>query len=199
MRRPVALIPYIAMLAAFAAGILWHLGEGLPGMGQVVATGQVSIGGPFSLIDQNGHTLSDKDFSGRYMLIYFGYTNCPDVCPTTLSVMAAAMDRLGKTSKEIVPIFITVDPARDTPRVLKNYMDAFGPEFVGLTGPDASIALVAREYHVYYKKHKPVNGLYAVDHSNSIYLMGPDGNFIANYDETLGPKGLAEALRKQVQ
>jgi protein SCO1/2 len=198
MRTPAALLPYAAAIAAVLAGLLWHMGDLPMQPGRIVHTGQATIGGPFSLIDQYGHTRSDKDFAGRYMLVYFGYTNCPDVCPTTLSVIAEALKKLGKASKKIVPIFITVDPARDTPDALKTYMAAFGPEFVGLTGPDASIALAAKEYHVYYKRHKPVNGMYAVDHSNAIYLMGPDGAFVANYDETLGPDGLAKALRKQV-
>ncbi len=199
MRTPSALIPYIALLAALIAGLLWHLGNQPARFGQTVQSGAATIGGPFSLTDQYGHTRNNRDFAGRYMLVYFGYTNCPDVCPTTLSVIADAMDKLaGGVRKQVVPIFITVDPDRDTPDVLKNYLSAFGPEFVGLTGSKPSIALAAKEYHAYFKRHKPVNGIYAVDHSNVIYLMGPDGKFIANYDETLGPDGLAKALAKQI-
>jgi protein SCO1/2 len=198
MRKPAALIPYIALVAAIAGGLIWHLGNQRPRFGRVIATGQATIGGPFSLTDQNGRIRNDKDFAGRYMLVYFGYTNCPDVCPTTLAVIAEAMKRLGRLSQKIVPIFVTVDPARDTPKVLKAYLNAFGSEFVGLTGTEPSIALIAKEYHVWYHRHKPVNGLYAVDHSNAIYLMGPDGKFIADYNETMGPKGLAKALRKQM-
>ncbi len=202
MKKPAAILAIVVVFTALAASLIWlvgdRIGEQGPGFGHTVHTGQASIGGPFSLIDQNGQTKSDKDFAGRYMLVYFGYTNCPDVCPTTLSVIARAMDKLGAQGKQIVPIFITVDPARDTPAVLKHYLGIFGPEFAGLTGPMPSIALVAKEYHVYYKKHEPVNGMYAVDHSNVIYLMGPDGNFIADYDETLGPDGLAKALEAQL-
>lgn len=196
MRIPHALVPYVALLTAVAAGLLWHMGDDHAGLGKVVESGQASVGGPFSLTDQYGHKKSDRDFAGRYLLIYFGYTNCPDVCPTTLSVIADAMDKIGNAGKAVVPIFITVDPERDTPDVLKNYLSAFGPEFIGLTGPMANIAAAAKAYHVFFKKHDAVNGIYAIDHSNVIYLMGPDGHFIANYSETLGPDELASAIEK---
>ncbi len=148
------LIAIIIVATAIVAGLVWYLGDIAPRMGQTIHTGEAAIGGPFSLTDQYGHTRSDKDFAGRYMLIYFGYTNCPDVCPTTLSVIADAMDKLGGDAKKVVPIFITVDPARDTPKALKSYMAAFGPEFIGLTGPMPSIKLVTKEYRVYFKAHK---------------------------------------------
>lgn len=193
MRMPAAFIPYLVVLAAVAGGLLWHAGDLTNRQGQTVE-GTATVGGPFVLTDQYGHRRSDKDFRGRYMLVYFGYTNCPDVCPTTLSVMADAMDKLEGAARQVVPIFITVDPARDTPKVLKDYLSAFGPEFVGLTGSTSRIAAVAKEYRVYVKAHPPENGGYAVDHSNTIYMMGMDGNFIANFDETLGPDGLAKAI-----
>lgn len=199
MRRGV-LVALIIVVTGIAAGTLWYLGDHLSSeRGRVMTIGDAAIGGPFSLTDQYGHTRTDRDFAGRYMLVYFGYTNCPDICPTTLSVIADAMEKLGGAAQQVVPIFITVDPARDTPRALKNYLAAFGPEFVGLTGSQSSIAAVAKEYHVYYRAHKAAkNGSYAVDHSNVIYLMGPDGKFIANYDETLGPDGLAKAIARHI-
>lgn len=198
MRLPAAFIPYLLVLAAVAAGLLWHAGDLTGRPGQVVEGTAASIGGPFVLTDQYGRLRSDKDFRGRYMLVYFGYTDCPDVCPTTLSVMADAMDKLEGASRQVVPIFITVDPARDTPKAMKDYLSAFGPDFVGLTGPSPSIAAVAKEYRVYVKAHAPENGGYAVDHSNTIYMMGTDGQFIANFDETLGPDGLAAAIVKRM-
>ena len=135
MRTPAALIPYVVLLAAVVAGLLWHMGDRPARFGQTVAY-RPGRDRRAVLADRSiwPHR-SDKDFAGRYMLVYFGYTNCPDVCPTTLSVIADAMDKLGGAGRKVVPIFITVDPARDTPKVLKNYLDAFGPEFVGLTGP----------------------------------------------------------------
>lgn len=198
MRMPAALIPYVFALAAVAGGLIWHAGDLTGRPGQAVQGTAASVGGPFELTDQYGHRHLDKDYRGRYMLIYFGYTNCPDVCPTTLSVMADAMDKLEGASRQIVPIFITVDPARDTPKVLKDYLSAFGPDFVGLTGPASSIAAVAKAYRVYVKAHEPVDGSYAVDHSNTIYMMGTDGKFIADFDETLGPDGLAAAIRQRM-
>ena len=197
MRRPAALILIAALaLAAGIGAMVWHAGNVAREPGQVIEGTGSSIGGPFALIDQYGRSRTDKDFRGRYMLVYFGYTNCPDVCPTTLSVMADAMDKLEGAAKEVVPVFITVDPARDTVPVMKQYITAFGPEFVGLTGSAAAIQTAVKEYRVYEKQEKLVNGSYAVDHSNSIYLMGPDGKFIASYDETLGPDALAAAIMK---
>ncbi len=137
-----------------------------PGLGNSVITGQATVGGPFRLTDQTGKTVSDADFRGRYMLIYFGYSFCPDVCPTTLGVMAQALDKLGADSSRIVPIFITIDPARDTPKVLADYMKAFGPSFVGLTGSDAEIKAVEKEYRVYAAKRPLDNGNYGMDHSS---------------------------------
>ena len=156
------------------------------------------IGGPFTLTDQNGNAVRDADFRGRYMLVYFGYTYCPDVCPTTLAVMADALDKLGPQAAKVVPIFITVDPARDSPKVLKDYLAAFGPRFVGLTGPLASVQAAAGEYHVFFRKHAEPGGAYSVDHSSTIYLMGPNGRFITYYDETAGPDGIAKDLEKRL-
>jgi protein SCO1/2 len=195
-----ALVALIVLVTGIAAGTLWYVGDQIASdRVSVTSIGHARVGGPFSLTDQNGHTRTDKDFIGHYMLVYFGYTNCPDVCPTTLSVMADAMEKLGGAAHQVVPIFITVDPARDTPRVLKSYLAAFGPEFVGLTGSPSSIAAVAKEYHVYYRvQNATKSGSYAVNHSNVIYLMSPEGKFIANYDETLGPDKLAAAIAHHI-
>ena len=157
LRNKQALIPYLLLVAALAGGLLWHESEMVPGLGKSVITGQADVGGPFHLIDQNGKPVSDADFRGRAMLIYFGYSFCPDVCPTTLAVMAQALDKLGpERARRIVPIFITIDPERDTPKVLGEYMKAFGPNFVGLTGSAAAIKDVEKKYRVYAVK-KPLD------------------------------------------
>ena len=197
IKTPLALVPYLACGFCVAAGLLWNAEQNLPRPGTVISTGEAAIGGPFTLTDQNGAVRSDADFRGRYTLVYFGYTNCPDVCPTTLVVMAEALKRLGPAGDGIVPIFISVDPARDTPAVLKNYLASFGPQFVGLTGSAQAIAKVAKAYRVYYRR-QPEKAGYSVDHSNYIFLMGPDGRFVSVFDETLGPDGLAKALKKQL-
>jgi protein SCO1/2 len=139
------------------------------------------IGGPFTLADDTGKQITDRDFRGKYMLVYFGYTFCPDVCPTTLNELAEALDQLGGKADRLQPIFITVDPKRDTPAVMKQYVAAFTPRLIGLTGSDEQIAKVAQEYRVYFAEHRtgPGPNDYTMDHSSVLYLMGPDGKFIA--------------------
>lgn len=194
MPRWAFLILTLLVAGAAAAG-LWILGNRVPGReGSVTSTGVAAVGGPFSLTDQFAHARTEKDYSGRFILVYFGYTNCPDVCPTTLSVIADALEKMGGAAPRVVPVFITVDPARDTPAALKAYLAAFGPSFVGLTGPAQNIAKAEAEYRVFVSRHDPQGSGYAVDHSNIIYLMGPDGKFIASFDETLGPDKLAAEL-----
>jgi cytochrome oxidase Cu insertion factor (SCO1/SenC/PrrC family) len=198
LRNKQALIPYLLLVAALAGGLLWHESELVPGLGRNVITGVPTVGGPFRLTDQNGRTVSDADFRGRYMLIYFGYSFCPDVCPTTLGVMAQALEKLGGDSQRVVPIFISVDPARDTPKVLADYMKAFGPNFIGLTGSQDQIKTVEKEYRVYATKRPLENGNYGMDHSSVIYLMGPNGKMISFYDEALSPDDLAKDLKQKI-
>ena len=153
------------------------------------------MGGPFQLVDQNGRPVSDRDLHGKPTVMFFGYTYCPDVCPTTLNAVADAMDKLGSGASRIRPVFITVDPKRDTPAVVKQYAAAFGAAITGLTGSPEEIAQVAREYRVYYAEHRTGTGAndYTMDHSSVLYLMGPDGQFIApiRTDET-GPEIAAD-------
>ena len=157
-----------------------------------------SIGGPFTLENSMGKTVTAKDFRGKYMLVYFGYTYCPDVCPTTLNVVAAALDELGPRAKNLVPIFITVDPQRDTPQVMRRYTAAFSPDLIGLTGTSDEIAKVAKEYRVYYAKHVTGSGPndYSMDHSSIIYLMAPDGKFIAPIGAEQSSADMAAHIRK---
>ena len=193
-----ALIPYLLLAASVAGGVLWHESEDLPQLGHTIVSGQIAIGGPYALTDQDGHPRASSDFRGQYQLIYFGYTFCPDVCPTTLALIAAAMDKLGANQERIVPIFITIDPARDKPQVLKKYLAAFGPRFVGLTGTPDQIAKVEKEYRVFAKKTPMADGNYGIDHSSVIYLLGPDGKLAAFYDEAASPDDLAKSLREKL-
>ena len=194
-----ALIPYLLLVAAMAGGLIWHESENVPGLGRTITSGAIAVGGPYALTDQNGDKRSSSDFRGKYQLIYFGYSFCPDVCPTTLGVMSQALDKMGVDADRIVPIFITIDPARDTPQVLKNYMAAFGPRFVGLTGTPAEIAAAEKEYRVYAKK-QPLDGKgnYGMDHSSVIYLMGPTGKLVTFYDEAISPDDLAKDLKQKI-
>jgi protein SCO1/2 len=154
-----------------------------------------AIGGPFSLIDQDGKLRTDKDFSGKYLLIYFGYTYCPDMCPTGLQSMSRALDQLGDASKKVQPLFVTIDPARDTPSKMKEYISSFHPDIVGLTGSAEQIAKIAKEYQVYYKKGENVDAHdYIMDHSSLIYLMDPQGKLISTFPEEVDPALLVKAL-----
>jgi protein SCO1/2 len=178
----------VAVLLLGAGGFLWLTGS----------SAGAEIGGPFTLENSNGKTVTNRDFRGKYMLVYFGYTYCPDVCPTTLNAVAGALDKLGSKAKRLVPVFITVDPDRDTPAVMKRYTAAFSPALVGLTGTPDEIARVAKEYRVYYAKHVtgPGPNDYSMDHSSIIYLMGPDGKFIAPVNAEGTPQEMAEKIDK---
>ena len=158
-----------------------------------------AIGGPFTLENSAGQPVTDRSFHGKYMLVYFGYTYCPDVCPTTLQSLAAALDAMGAKADRVAPIFITVDPARDTPAVMKRYTAAFSSRLIGLTGTADQIARVTREYHAYAEKHVtgPGPNDYSMDHSSVLYLMGPDGRFIAPLEEA-APKQMAEDISRQM-
>lgn len=176
------------------------VGFGVPrgGAAEAVIAGG-SIGGPFTLTDQLGRSVTDADFRGRWMLVYFGYTYCPDVCPTTLQTIAGAMDALGPDAAKIVPVFVTIDPARDTPKVLASYVKLFDPRLVGLTGTPDQIAAVAHAYHVYYARVPgSSSNSYAMDHSSFIYLMDPQGRFVTLFrpDSTAGQiaAGIARRL-----
>lgn len=164
------------LLLAFLLGLFAAAGaraEGSPPL-------ETLFGGPFSLTDHNGEPRSDRDFRGRYMLVYFGYTYCPSICPANLHHMAMALKALGNRADRVVPVFITVDPARDTARVLKDYVEYFDPRFVGLTGTEAEVAAVARAYRVHRRKIVPAGMApedYLVDHGSTTYLLGPHGRF----------------------
>jgi cytochrome oxidase Cu insertion factor (SCO1/SenC/PrrC family) len=186
------------LLVALAAGAaaLWLVPAGGP-----TSTGTPLVGGPFALTDHNGNRVTDKTYSGKHLLIFFGYTYCPDVCPSELQVMSAALDELGADAERLQPLFITIDPARDTPQVLKEYVTNFHPRLIGLTGTEQEIADVAAKYRVYYTKAKTSGNSpdYVMDHSTILYLMGPDGTFIKHFTYGTDPKALADGLRQAMK
>jgi protein SCO1/2 len=192
--------PSRGVLVAIACVVLVVAGAGvwLAQADRSAALGGVGIGGPFTLEDGNGRPVTDRDLRGRWLLVYFGYTNCPDVCPTTLTEVAAALDKLGARGERILPVFISIDPQRDTPQVVKDYTAAFTPRLLGLTGTPEQVARVAQEYRVYYATHQngDKTGDYSVDHSSLLYLMDPDGRFVApiRTDES-GPEIAADLAR----
>jgi protein SCO1/2 len=159
--------------------------------------GTADIGGPFELVDQDGRAVTDADFKGKFLLVYFGYTYCPDACPTALGVMAAAIDKLDVAGERVTPILISVDPERDTPQALKDYVGNFTPRMVGLTGSAEQIAKAAKEYRVFYQKASGATGSdYLMDHTTLIYLMGTDGKFLTFFGPQATPDEVAEALRR---
>ncbi|KRT60037.1 protein SCO1/2 [endosymbiont of Ridgeia piscesae] len=161
------------------------------------APAAVHIGGRFILTDHLGRLFTQEDFLGSYSLLYFGYTYCPDVCPTSLQVLSLALDMLGDRADGIKPYFITIDPERDTVKVMRNYVEYFNPRLVGLTGSKEMIERVAQEFKVKYEKvteDAPSPELYLMDHSASLYLMGPDGRFITKFAHGITPKDLVKEL-----
>jgi protein SCO1/2 len=160
------------------------------------ATQAVEIGGPFRLTDQDGHTVSDQDFKGKPLLVFFGFTHCPDVCPTTLFDVSEVLRKLGPDADRVGAIYVTVDPERDTSATLKDYMASFDPHLRGLTGDADAIQAIAKEYRVYYKKVPLQDGDYTMDHTAIVYLMGKDGHFIAPFSLKRPPEVAAADLRK---
>ena len=193
LRRPLSLAALIAVAVVLVIGLVARVAM-LGGHDHGAL-----IGGPFTLVDGDGKTVTDANFRGRYMLVYFGYTFCPDVCPTTLAEEAAALDKLPPAeAARIQPLFITVDPERDTPKVVKSYAAAFYPRMIGLTGSVAQISAVERAYKVYAAKASDGKGGYSMDHSSIIYLMGPDGRFLAHFAHGVSVDQMAAQLHKYV-
>jgi cytochrome oxidase Cu insertion factor (SCO1/SenC/PrrC family) len=159
----------------------------------------VDIGGAFTLTDQTGATRRAEDFRGKLMLVYFGYSFCPDACPTALQDMSQALDLLGTKGDAVQPIFITIDPARDTVEQMKLYADNFHPRLLALTGTPEQIAAAARAYRVYYEKSKSTSGNdYLMDHSSYIYLMGRDGRYVSHFPPGTTPQQMAAAIEKRL-
>jgi protein SCO1 len=163
---------------------------------ELIATSSPGVGGPFALMATDGKTVTDQTYRGKWLLIYFGYTFCPDACPTALTNMSAALDKLGPEAADLQPLFITVDPQRDTREAMADYMKSFDARIVGLTGTEQEIASVAQAYRVYYAPQKTAGDEYLVDHSTAIYLMNPAGKFVRVFAGDLSGDQMADQLRK---
>lgn len=196
-RRPILIFAVLVLLiAAGLAGYGWMNRQA----GNPQGSGVALVGGPFTLIDHTGREVTEKTFLGKYLLVFFGFTFCPDICPTELQVITAALDQMGPAGEAIQPVFITIDPARDTPEVLKAYVSNFGPRLLGLTGTPEQIAAAAKAYRVYYAKaaNSGADENYVMDHSTIIYLMGPDGRFVRHMPYTTDAAKLAAELKESV-
>jgi protein SCO1 len=199
-QRPWLILGFGAALAA--AMVFQYLQPSAPPSS--TTTGEAQIGGPFELVDQNGRRRTAAEFHGRYALVYFGYSFCPDVCPTDLAALSAALTMLettdAKAAASVQPIFITVDPQRDTVAALKIFAPNFHPRLIALTGSEAQIAPVQKAYHVFAKKNidaaDPQN--YLVDHTPLLYLMGPDGKYVAHLAGGTSPDQILNWLKQHM-
>jgi protein SCO1/2 len=187
------------ILAAFLTGLVISLGAILIASGRLgTASGPqaAAIGGPFRLTDQNGRTVTEQDLKGEPSLVFFGFTHCPDICPTTLFDMSEVMHALGPDADRAHAVLITVDPERDTQAALKDYLSSFDPHLFGLTGDLDAIAAVAKEYRVYFKKVPLDNGDYTMDHTAIVYLMDKQGRFVSPFSLKRPPEASAAELRR---
>ncbi len=198
-----ALIVFAFGLLILSGGLYaWY---SVGGLGRTAGTdggsGTPTIGGPFELVDQNGETRRDSDFAGLYRLITFGYTFCPDICPATLLTMTEALEQLAAGSPElagkVVPLFVTVDPERDTVAALKDYAPHFHPDLVALTGSAEQIAQAAKAFRVFYRKAESDSASdYLMDHSSYIFLMGPDGGYVSHFGHDSTSEDMAAKLKE---
>ncbi|HYB08825.1 MAG TPA: SCO family protein [Alphaproteobacteria bacterium] len=186
------------------AGVLVGLGvrlyrEGADSL-NFIASGSALVGGPFTLVDQDGKPRTDAEFRGSLMLVYFGYTYCPDVCPTELQTMSDALDALGDKAAKVQPIFITVDPERDTPPVVKDYVSHFHPRFIALTGTPSQVDAAEKAYRVYAAKAPSKSGGndYLMDHTGLVYLMGRNGKYLTSFTPQTTPQQMAQAIAQRL-
>lgn len=181
------------VVAGFALGLAGLASLAFGGLAGRVPVGAASIGGPFSMISHEGRILTDKDLEGRPYLVFFGYTHCPDFCPTALLDISEVFKELGP-DKKIAALFVTVDPARDTPETLKAYLENFDPRIIGVTGDSAKTEAFAKAFKVYVKRPPGASGEYTVDHSGVVYLMDKRGRFVNAFNLTKPPKQAAREL-----
>ena len=193
---PIAIV--IALVGAIVVMLRIDFGPPAP---RVVVTGEAAVGGPFHLTDQQGRNVSDVDFRGRLMLIYFGYASDPDLTPASLQVMAGALQRLGADADAIVPIFITLDPERDTQEKLRSYVASFHPRLLGLRGTVKETGKITTAYRLYVTRitSPPLPGGYSMDHQSLYYVMGRDGRFIDHVPHTTDPGELAGEIRRVIR
>jgi protein SCO1 len=190
--RPLLVLgAFVAGLAVCFAAVLWLLPRETPSIMQ-----SSTVGGPFRLTDQDGKPISDDNFRGKPFLVFFGFTHCPDICPTTLFEVSEVMRKLGPDADKTAALFVTVDPERDTPPKLKDYLSSFDPHLRGVTGDPEAVAAVAKAYRVYYKKVPTDKGDYTMDHTSIVYLMDKTGRFVAPFNMKRSPEQAAAELKK---
>jgi cytochrome oxidase Cu insertion factor (SCO1/SenC/PrrC family) len=191
---PIRLLIVIVFAFAFGSLAAIVMRPGAPAMQSAKAL----IGGPFTLTNQDGQRMTEQDFRGKYMLVAFGYTSCPDICPAELQAMANAMDQLGAKADQVNPVFVTIDPERDTVAQIANYVKNFHKRFIGLTGTPEEIKQAARAYRVYYARAEAANSAlgYLMDHSAFIYLMNPQGEYVTHFSSATPSEKIASTIEK---
>ena len=187
----------LVILAAFVAGA-FALTAGVMVLAPRDVTRPSSVGGPFELVNQDGKTVTDADFRGKPFLVFFGFTHCPDICPTTLFEVSEVLNRLGTDSEKVNAIFVTVDPERDTPEKLKLYLSSFHPRLSALSGSPAQIEAIKKAYFVYAKRVPLEGGGYTMDHTSVVYLMDKQGKFIAPFNLKRDADAAAADLRRRL-
>lgn len=185
------------LIGVIAAGYLLG-GRGPAPSGGTVVSGTAQVGGPFQLTDHTGQRVTADTYKGKVMVVFFGFTHCPDICPSGLQVLSAALDKLGPQAEQVAPLFVTLDPKRDTPEQLALYMKSFHPRLIGLSGSEEETAAAAKAYRVYWRKvpDEKVAGAYSLDHSSIFYVMGRDGRFISHAAHSSAVDRLTEVIRK---
>ncbi len=199
LKRTLVLVGAGAATVILALGVWYWAANGGAGLlGGPKQTGRALIGGAFALTDHQGKSVTEADFQGHHTLVYFGYTFCPDVCPTELQAITETLEQLGPKADGIIPLFITVDPERDTVPVLADYVENFHPRLRGLTGTLEEVRVATRAYRVYFKKADELKGgdEYFMDHTSLIYFMGPDGDYITHFTFGTPPDEMAARLTK---
>lgn len=182
-----------------ATAILLTVGTSNNGVkGGLGVSRAVPVGGPFQMFDHRGQPADETLLLGQYSLIYFGYTFCPDVCPTELQDMSIAINLAGEAGEKVTPIFVTVDPKRDGQEEIADYVEAFHPRMIGLRGDEAATTEMAKAYRVFYQPVNQEDEYYLMDHSNFIYLMGPDGKNVAIFNGAVDPQVMAEGIQGAV-
>lgn len=202
VQRTLWIAAFLALALALGLGALelWRYRSGTFTKTIEKVTGTATVGGPFSLVNEDGVRVTDQSFPHRYKLIVFGFTFCPDICPTELQNITEALDLLGPEAPKIQPLFITIDPERDTPAVIKEYIRNFHPSLHGLTGTPEEIAVAAKAFRVYYQKvATPNSGVYMMDHSTVIYFMDPQGQLLTHFGPKTPPKDMAETLKSYLK
>lgn len=199
MRGRARWIGSAAVIGAVAVAVAWwRPEETLQQSPPTEVAGQLTFGGPFALLDHMGRPVTEKDFLGHHQLVFFGFTSCPAVCPTTLQTVTVALSELGSDADRIQPMFITIDPANDTPQMMAAYVKHFDKRIVGLTGTPEQVARAAKAWHIHYRRVRDKDGSEQIEHTAALFLMGPDGKYLGHIPPDVSPQKMAQLIRMRL-